>query len=158
MHTSQALHGGDGKGDGQEVLKCPDSEKHDIEEDEESPNGANKKKEEDEVVTVMLQRCTPAAESPPPTIFKEIEEIFVRLGFNQMIAQKLVEDQGIDCPQTLAGLSDEYITTIYDIIRRPEGLIDWRALDRGNQISLLVTKNLKLAALIFISIECCSNT
>ena len=82
----------------------PDGDDHDKKEDKESSIGANKQKTEDDVVTVMLGRCTPAAESPPLTIIEEVEEMFLRLGFSQMVAPKLLDDQGIDSPQTLTSL------------------------------------------------------
>ena len=48
-------------------------------------SGANEEKEEDHSVTVMLGKCAPAAESLPPTIVKEMEETFLRLGFSQTV-------------------------------------------------------------------------
>ena len=62
----------------------------------------------------MLHGCT-----KPTTIIKEMEEMFLRLGFIQTVAIKLVDDQGIDSPWTLASLSDKDIAAIYDIIHRP---------------------------------------
>ena len=86
-----------------------------MKEDEKSPSGANKEEEEEEeeeeVVTVMLGRCTPAAKSLPPTIVEEIEEMFLRLGFSWTVAQKLVNDQGIDSPCTLESLPYKNIAT-----------------------------------------------
>ena len=41
-----------------------------------------------------------------------MEEVFLGLGFSQAVAMKLVDDQEIDAPQTLASLSDEDIATI----------------------------------------------
>ena len=102
-----------------------------MEVDEESPSGANKEKEENEVVTVMIGRFALATESLPPNIIEEMEKRFLRLGF----------------PQTLASLSDEDITMIWDVIRRPSGLVSDKMLDRGNQISVLAAKHLKLIAL-----------
>ena len=49
---------------------------------------------------------------PPLTIEDEMQEMFLILGFSLMVAKKLVEDQGIDSPWTLASLSDENITAI----------------------------------------------
>ena len=77
----------------------------------------------------------------PPSVIDEMEEMFLRLGFSKAVVLKLVEDQGIDYPWTLASLSDEDIDTICDMIHRPGGLVVGKTLDRGNQISLLATKN-----------------
>ena len=85
-----------------------------------------------------------------------MEEMFLRLGFSQTVAMKLVDDQGIDSPWTLASLFDEDIVTICDMIRRPGGLVSGKTLGRGNQISILVVKNLKLAAFMFKTMECYS--
>ena len=66
-----------------------------------------------------------------------------------------MDDQGIDSPRTLASLFDKDITAICDVTRRPGGLVSGNTPDRGNQISVLVTKNLKLAAFMFKLMECC---
>ena len=92
----------------------------------------------------MLGRHALAAESTPLTIVKEMEEMFLRLGFNQTVAQKLVEDQGIDSQWTLACFSDEDITTICDVMRRSEGLVGRRTPERGDQVSMLSWKTSSL--------------
>ena len=69
---------------------------------------------------------------------------------------KLLDDQGIDSPQTLASLSDEDIATICNMICRPGRLVGGKTLDRGNQISFLTAKNLKLTAFMFKTMEHCS--
>ena len=94
--------------------------------------------------------------SPHPTIVKETEEMFLRLGFSQAVVLKLVEDQGIDSPWTLTSLSKEDIATICDMIHRSCGLVSGKTLDRGNQISVLAAKNLKPAAFMFKTMEHCS--
>ena len=82
--------------------------------------------------------------------------MFLRLGFSQAIVLKLVEDQGIDSPCTLASLSHENTIAICDMIHRPGGLVSGKTLDRGNQISVLATKNLKLDAFMFKTMKHCS--
>ena len=69
---------------------------------------------------------------------------------------KLVEDQGIDSPWTLVSLSNEDIAIICNVIHRPGRLVSGKTLDRGNQISVLATSNLKLAAFMFKTMEHCS--
>ena len=88
--------------------------------------------------TMSSARCAPAAESPPLIIVKEREEMFLRLRLSLTVAMKLVNDQEIDSPWTLASLSNEDIATICDEIRRPVGLVSGKMSDRGNQISILV--------------------
>ena len=105
---------------------------------------------------LLLVAHAPAAPSQPPTIVKEMEEIFLRLGFSQAVVLKLVDGQGIDSPWTLASLSDEDITIICDIICRPSGLVSGKTPDRGNQISVLAVNNLKLMAFMFKKMEHCS--
>ena len=56
--------------------------------------------------------CITVTESPPLTIVKEMEEMFLSLGYSQTVAMKFVNDQGIDSPWTLTSLSDEDITAI----------------------------------------------
>ena len=81
--------------------------------------------------------------------------MFLRLGFSQTVAMKLVDGQGIGSPWTLASLSDEDIATICDVIHRPSGLVSWKTPDRGNQIFVLAKKNLKLAAFMCKTMEHC---
>ena len=72
------------------------------------------------------------------------------------MAQKLVDDHGIDSPWTLASLSDKDITTICDLIRRPGGLVSHKTSVRENSISVLAAKNLSLIAFMFKMMEHCS--
>ena len=65
------------------------------------------------------------------------------------MAKKLVEDKLRDFSEKLASLSDDDITSICNVIRRPRGLVSRRMPDGRNQISVLATKNLKLAAFTF---------
>ena len=44
----------------------------------------------------MLRSHVTATELPFPTVKMEMQEMFLRLGFSLMVAQKLVEDKGID--------------------------------------------------------------
>ena len=143
--------GGDDKQVGQEVPECPSDDDHEDERDEKSLSEANDQGEKKEAVKVPLAACNPAASSLQPTVVKEMEDMFFRLGFNQAEVLKLVEDQGIDSPWTLASLSDEDITAICDMINRPSGLVSGKTLDRGNPISVLAAKNLKLVAFLFMT-------
>ena len=87
---------------------------------------------------------------------KEMKEMFLRLGFSQTVAMKIVDDLGIDSPWITAGLSDEDIDAICNMIHRPGSLVDGRTPDRGNQISFIAAKNIKLMAFMFKTMECCS--
>ena len=62
---------------------------------------------------------------------------------------KLLDNQGIDSLWTLASLSDGFIATIHDVIRRSGDLVSGKTADMENQISFLVVKNPKLAAFMF---------
>ena len=115
MNVASSSHGGDCKWE-QEVPEHPDGDNNKAKEDKKSLSEANKQKEEDVVETVPLVRCAPAAESLPPTVVEEMEEIILRLGFGQTVAMKVVDDQGIDSPWSL---SDENITTIWDMMQKP---------------------------------------
>ena len=78
---------------------------------------ADKQKEADVAKIASLARWAMAPTSPSPTITEEIGEM-LRLSFTQRMAMKLVDDQGIDSPWTLASLSDNKIANICDMIRR----------------------------------------
>ena len=146
---------GDGKWARQEVPECPSGDGWKDNGDKKSLSEPNKQKEEDEVVMAPRVTYTPAAPSPPPTIVQEMEEMFLRLGFSQAVVLKLVDDQGIDSPWTLASLYDEDIADICDVIHRPGGLESGKTLERANQISVLAMKNLKLQVFMFKTMECC---
>ena len=70
-----------------------------------------------------------------------------------LMAEKLIKDQGIDSAEILECLSDNKITLICDEIRRPGGLFSRMVLTKGNQISVLVAKNLNLALFTFKSMK-----
>ena len=123
----------------------------------ESLSEAVEQKEEDGDDTVLHVSYAPATESPQPTIIKEIKEMFLRLGFSQTVAMKLVNDKEIDSPLTLASLSDENTATICNIIRRPGSSVNRKMPDRGNQSSILAANNLKLTAFMFKMMELFSN-
>ena len=135
--------GSDSNEDRQDISECPDGDDHD-EEDKESPGGANKQKEKIVNDTVFPAKHSLARESLPPTIVEDMEEMSLRLGFSQTATMKLVDNKEIDSPWTLAIQCDEDIVTFCDVIRRPGGLVSGKTPDRGNQISILVAKNLKL--------------
>ena len=78
--------------------------------------------------------------------------MLIRLLFTQTVVQKLVEDQGI-FPIKSSQHSDNNITVMFNIIRRPGGLVGGSMPDRVNQISILAAKNLKLAAFMFKTME-----
>ena len=111
---------------------------------------------------MTLGRCAPATENPLSTNIKEMEEIFPKLGFSddQEMFPKLgfSDDQGIDSPWIMASHSHEDITAICNVIRRPGGLVRSKMPDRGNKISILAAKNLKLATFMFKTMEHCSKT
>ena len=77
------------------------------------------------MLTVMFSRCTPATECLLPTIIKQIEEMFLNIGFSQVVAEKLVNDQRTDSPWILASLSDEDICDVTD------GLVGGKLLTGG---------------------------
>ena len=106
----------------------------------------------------MAQRNHALTTGNPSSIIKEMEEMFLRLRFSQLVTQKLVDDQGIDSPRTLTDFSDLEIATICNVIRMPGGLVSGKMPDSKNQISILIAKNLELAAFMFKMMECCSRT
>ena len=115
-------------------------------------SGTNKQKEKDEMVTVTPGRSKSGAECLPLTI-EQMEEMFLNLGFSQVVAEKLVYDQQIDSPQILANLSDEDITMICNTIRKSDGLVGGKTPERGDQIFILLTKSFKLAAFVLKTLE-----
>ena len=96
MNLASSSHGGKGKQARQEVSECPDSDDYDEDEDKKSSSETNEQKEEDKIAMAPPARNTPATLSLPPTIVKEMDEMFLRLGFSQAVALNLVNDQGIN--------------------------------------------------------------
>ena len=92
MNLASLTHGGDGKQARQEVPERPSGDDHEDKGDEKSSSEANNQGEEEEAVMMPSVACTPAVPSLPPTIVKEMEETFLRLGFSQTVARKLVDD------------------------------------------------------------------
>ena len=148
--------GGDGKQVGQEIPEHLGSDDHKDEGDEKSSSEAKNQGKEEEAVIVLLIACALAAPNPAPTIVKQMEEMFLRLGVCQAVVLKLVDDQGIDSPWTLASLSNEDIAAIYNVIHRPVGLVSGKTSNRGNQISVLAATNLKLAVFTVKTMKHCS--
>ena len=60
-----------------------------------------------------------------------MEEMFLRLGFSQTAAMKLLDDQEINSPWTLASLSDKDIANTCVVIKRPGNLVSRKAPNRG---------------------------
>ena len=80
------------------ALKCQSDDDYKDERDEKSSSEANDKGEEEKAVKVLPTARAQATPSHPPTVIKEMEETFLRLGFSQAVVLKLVEDQGRDSP------------------------------------------------------------
>ena len=68
----------------EEVHNCLESDNHNGDKDKESPIGANEEKEGNKVDTIVLGNH--ATECPPLTIKNEMQIMFLRLGFSQMVA------------------------------------------------------------------------
>ena len=49
-----------------------------------------------EGIWLRLHHWYPAVQSLPPTIIEKMEDMFLRIGFSQTVAMKLVDDQWID--------------------------------------------------------------
>ena len=82
----------------------------------------------------MLGGHESAAEGPPLTIKDGMQGMFNRPLISQMVAKKPVEDQAIYSHMSLAIISGDVITAIFDEIRRPGGLVGKRTLDRESTI------------------------
>ena len=74
------------------------------------------------------------------------------------LAEKLVDNEGIDSPNIQTSLSDNYITLICDMIKRPGGLASERMPGSRSPILVLLAKNLKHTAFAFKMMEYLSKT
>ena len=90
--------------DGQEVHDHCNGDDHEDGEDKEFHIGDDKEKEEDKVDTTMLGDHGPAIYSPLLAVDDEMQVMFMRLSLSQTVTERLVVDQGIKSPRTLASL------------------------------------------------------
>ena len=58
--------------------------------------------------------------------------MFIRLMFIKTVVEKIVDNQGIDSPETLSSLSDDDIASICDAIKRSSDLVTGEMSDRAN--------------------------
>ena len=128
MNLASSSHGGCSEQAGQEVSECLSDDNYEGKRDKKPLSEADNQEEEEVAAEVPPAACTPAIPSPSPMVVKEMEEMFLRLGFSQAAVLMLVEDQGMNSPWTLASFSDEDITIICDMIYRPGGLVNRRTL------------------------------
>ena len=70
---------------------------------------------------VWLDTCGPGDRPLPPSIKQLMKVMLDRLLFSYMMAKKLGIDQGIALLETLANLSNDDITSISDMHKRPDG-------------------------------------
>ena len=87
---------GNNNQDEHEVHDHQGGDDHDDDDEEKSPNVANKETEDDDTDTNVLDDCGPAIASPPLIAKDEMQTMFFRLMFSQIMMEMLVEDQGID--------------------------------------------------------------
>ena len=91
--------GGAGDWDRQEVHEHQAGGKHEDNVDEESPSRTDEEQEGDEIESIDHDKCRFASKASPLTIKDQIMAMFIRPIFSQTVAEKLVEDQGIDFPE-----------------------------------------------------------
>ena len=121
MNPWSLFHGGNQ--DGQVVNECWAGDNHKEYKNEKSPSKANGEQEEGEIESVEHDNYRSATKSPSPTIKEEIRLMFVKLMFCWITVKILAKEHGMASLENLASLSDDEITSICDLIRRPGGLI-----------------------------------
>ena len=95
-----SLRVGNGDQDEQEVNDHQEGANHKDDEDKQFHIGADNQNEGDDICTIILGNSGPTTESPPPTIKDAMLEMFISLMFSRMVMRKLVEEQGVDSPET----------------------------------------------------------
>jgi hypothetical protein len=75
--------------------------------------------------------------------------MYIQLGFTPKAAKLLIREQGLDSPERLQVLTDKNVDDICNVMRKPGGKIANGMPDRGQQVSIIAQKNLKLAVFLF---------
>ena len=78
-----------------------------------------------------------------------LQYIYIQLEFSPKAAKLLIKEQGIDSPERLRVLADKNVDDICNIMRKPGGMNAHEMLYKGQQVSVIVQENLKLASFIF---------
>ena len=78
-----------------------------------------------------------------------LQDMYIRLGFCPEAAKFFVTEQGLDSPEGLQVLTDKNVDDICNTMRKPGGKNANGMCGRGQQVSVLVQENLKLAFFLF---------
>ena len=79
----------------------------------------------------------------------KLQDMHIRLGFSPKAAKLLIREQGPDSPDRLRVFTDKNVDDICNVSRKPGGKNANGKPIRGQQVSVIVQENLKLAALLF---------
>ena len=77
-------------------------------------------------------------------------DMYIWLGFSPKAATLLVREQGLDSPERLRVLTAKNVNDICNVMRKPGSKNADRTPERGQQISFIVQKNVKLATFLFL--------
>ena len=78
-----------------------------------------------------------------------LQDMYIQLGFTPKAAKLLIREQGLDSPERLQVLTDKNVDDICNVMRKPGGKNANGMPDRGQQVSIIAQKNLKLAVFLF---------
>ena len=75
-----------------------------------------------------------------------LQDRFFWLGFSPEAAKLLVREQGLDRPERLGAFMDKNVNEICNVMKKPGGKNVEGLPNRGQKVSVIAHKNLKLAS------------
>ena len=98
----------------------------------------------------VLQRIQQVLrEQGPEIIALLLQYIYIQLGFSPKAAKLLIREQGVESPDMLRVLADKNVDDICNVMSKPGGKNAHVMPYKGQQVSVIVQENLKLASFIF---------
>ena len=79
----------------------------------------------------------------------KLQDMYIWLGFSPKADKLLIREQGLDHPDRLRVLNNKNVDDICNAMRKPGSENANGMPDRGQQVSMISQKNLKLAAFLF---------
>ena len=78
-----------------------------------------------------------------------LQDMYLWLRFSPEVARLFTRVQGLDRPEKSSVLTDKKVDDTYNVLRKPEGKNANGTPNTGQQVTVIVQENLKLAALLF---------
>ena len=102
------------------------------------------------IFTDLYQRIQHTLVACDPVIMASyLQEMHVCLRFSPNAAKKQANEQGLNNSDHLQVFNNKNVNGICNVVRKPDSKNANKMFDRGQQVSVMAQKNLKLTALLF---------